>query len=307
MLPENFRPMLAVNYDKVKQQPAVRYASEKLDGVRCLFFGGVAYSRSLKPLPNKQLQQLAQQYKQELEAADGEVIVGNMHAVDVLQTTTGFCMSADKQADFCVYLFDRYDAKAEWWQRYSSLQSLANLDSKLKVLEHWLVRDDLAATPPMQAPWINLSLFEEEVLSKGGEGVMLRDAYGSYKLGRSATKQPELQKVKRFNDAEFKVVGFKQFETNQNELEHDERGYAKRSSSKAGKQLVEQLGGLVLLLPDGQTFNCGSGFTEEQRLRFWEDRAMLLGKQATVQFFGYSKDGIPLLPVFKQFRSALDM
>lgn len=40
--------------------------------------------------------------------------------------------------------------------------------------------------------------FEADVLSRGAEGVMVRDAFGKYKFGRSASKNPELMKVKRF-------------------------------------------------------------------------------------------------------------
>lgn len=103
------------------------------------------------------------------------------------------------------------------------------------------------------------------------------------------------------------MLAVNQLETNQNELQRDERGYAKRSTSKEGKELVEALGSLTLALPNGQTFNAGSGFTQEQRLQFWKDRDTLVGSWASVQFFGYSKDGIPLLPVFKAFRSEMDM
>lgn len=74
-VPEGFKPMLAVSSDKVKTQPATQYCSEKLDGVRVVFFGGVAYSRSLKPLPNKVLQYLAAEYAYQLEGCDGETIV----------------------------------------------------------------------------------------------------------------------------------------------------------------------------------------------------------------------------------------
>ena len=82
---------------------------------------------------------------------------------------------------------------------------------------------------------------------------------------------------------------------------------AKRSTSKDGKVLVEQLGSLVCVLPDGRTFNVGSGFTLQQRKDLWENRGMLVGKLAKVQYFGYSPDGIPLLPVFLDFRNEIDV
>ncbi len=306
-IPEGFVPMLAVNMDKVKQQPSTRYVSEKLDGIRCLFFGGVAYSRTLKPLPNKKLQALVKSYAQVLEGCDGEVIAGcDRYAVGVLQRSNSFCMKADNDDNFTVYLFDRYIPDMPWINRYIDVCNKVKGVPNVKVLDHYFVREK-NSYQLVDVPWVDLDLFEQSVLEKGGEGVIVRDAFGKYKLGRSATKNPELQKVKRFDDAEFKVVGYEQFETNQNELERDERGYAKRSTSKEGKVLVEQLGSLVCVLPDGRTFNVGSGFTLQQRKDLWENRGMLVGKLAKVQYFGYSPDGIPLLPVFLDFRAEIDV
>lgn len=305
-IPKDFRPTLAINYEKVKVQPSAVYASEKLDGVRVIFFGGVAYSRTLKPLPNKSLQALAEKYAGVLEGCDGEVIAGDLYAVDVLQQSTSFCMNADKVTDYRVYLFDKVLPDLPWIERYNILREDEELNyfpfKYVQVLRHYLVVDN----NPRQGEVV-LDEFEAQVLAKGGEGVMLRDYMGSYKFGRSATKQPELQKVKRFDQTEFKVLGYTQLETNQNELQRDERGYAKRSTSKEGKELVEALGSLTLALPDGKTFNSGSGFTAEQRLQFWQERDTLIGRWASVQHFGYSKDGYPLLPVFKAFRSEMDM
>ena len=299
--------MLAVNMEKVKQQPMSRYVSEKLDGIRCLFFGGVAYSRTLKPLPNKKLQALAKAYAQVLEGCDGEVIAGgDKYAVGVLQRSNSFCMKADNDDEFCVYLFDRYIPDMPWITRYMNICENIFGVPNVEVLHHYFVRDK-DYYPIEDTDRVDLDMFEQSVLEKGGEGCIVRSTYGEYKFGRSASKNPELQKVKRFDDAEFKVVGYEQFETNQNELERDERGYAKRSTSKDGKVLVEQLGSLVCVLPDGRTFNVGSGFTLQQRKQLWENRGMLVGKLAKVQYFGYSPDGIPLLPVFLDFRAEIDV
>ena len=306
-IPKDFVPMLAVNMKKVKQQPMSRYVSEKLDGIRCLFFGGVAYSRTLKPLPNKKLQALAKEYAQVLEGCDGEVIAGgDKYAVGVLQRSNSFCMKADNDDEFRVYLFDRYIPDMPWIIRYMNICENIFGVPNVEVLHHYFVRDK-DYYPIEDTDRVDLDMFEQSVLEKGGEGCIVRSTYGEYKFGRSASKNPELQKVKRFDDAEFKVVGYEQFETNQNELERDERGYAKRSTSKDGKVLVEQLGSLVCSLPDGRTFNVGSGFTLQQRKDLWENRGMLVGKLAKVQYFGYSPDGIPLLPVFLDFRAEIDV
>ena len=207
MLPQGFKPNLAVSSDKVKVQPKERYVSEKLDGIRIIFFGGVAYSRSLKPLPNNILQGIAKEYQEVLEGCDGEVIAGNKYAEDVLQQSNSFCMSADKEVEFKIYLFDKYIPDTHWCSRMVALEAVRSyLPSCTIILDHFFVQSEDF-----------LEEFEQSILTKGGEGCIVRDANALYKFGRSGTINPEIQKLKRFIDDEFLVIGYEQFESNQNE------------------------------------------------------------------------------------------
>lgn len=302
-LPTGFKPNLAINYDDVKTQPDSLYCAEKLDGIRVVFFGGVAYSRSLKLIPNLQVQALAKRYQHELEGCDGEIIAGDLYANNVLQRSNSFAMSADKQDDFKIYLFDRYTANTTWIDRYSTLSKVSVPD--VEVLEHYAVRQTSKELGKL--PWVDLDLFEQQVLERGGEGVILRDGNGYYKFGRSASKEPEIQKLKRFQDDEFMVVGYTQFEHNTNEAKTNELGRTQRSSHKEGKVAVDALGSLVCSLGADKTFNVGTGFTESQRSLLWSRRDNLVGKLAKVKFFHYSYDNVPLLPVFLGFRDERDI
>jgi DNA ligase 1 len=296
MLPQGFKPNLAVSSDKVKVQPKERYVSEKINGIHILFFGGVAYSRSLKPLPNKILQSIAKEYQEVLEGCDGEVIAGDKYAKDVLQRSNSFCMSADKEDDFKIYLFDKYIPDTPWCSRMVALDvNKSYLPSCITILDHFFVQSEDF-----------LEEFEQGILSKGGEGCIVRDANALYKFGRSGTINPEIQKLKRFIDDEFLVMGYEQLESNQNEAKVNELGHTSRSTSKEGKVLVDKLGSIVLQTKDGIRFNCGTGFTDELRLQLWEDRDNLVGKLAKIKFFYYSKDDVPLLPVWLDFRSEID-
>ena len=73
----------------------------------------------------------------------------------------------------------------------------------------------------------------------GGEGLMLRQPESRYEAGRSST----LLKVKRFHDAEARVV------------EH---------LPGAGRH-KGRLGALAVELPDGTQFSVGTGFSDAQR------------------------------------------
>lgn len=291
MIPHGFRPLLAVNHDKVSAQPNALYASEKIDGVRVMFFDGTAYSRTIKPLPNRKLQAFAREHKKQLEGCDGELVSGSLYAKDVLQKSVSTAMSTNTEEPFKIFLFDRFIPNARWYDRYNTLSLLDGIDF-VSVLPHYRVGIEL-----------ELAEFEQEVLARGGEGVMLRDAAGLYKFGRSGTRLPELQKVKRFKDIEAVVIGFAPLEHNANDAHTDELGYTKRSTSKDGKVAREMLGSLQVRLPNGKEFWVGSGFSEADRYELWAARDWSLGKQVTIKYFKESPDGIPLLPTFRTFRA----
>lgn len=309
MIPHNFRPLLAISSNDVTVQPKVRYVSEKKDGVRVVFFGGVAYSRSLKPLPNKIIQKIAQDNAEVLDGTDGEIIAGDSYAKDVLQRSVSFAMKEDKVDEFTIFLFDRFNLnlpEEPWCERFINL-CLLDLPEHVEVLEHFHEEGSEVYSKAFILRSVNLDEFEQDILSKGGEGCIRRDGEGLYKFGRSGKVKPSIQKLKKFADDEFKVVGYEQLESNQNEAKTNELGRTARSTSKEGKVPVEALGALVLALPDGRSFNAGSGFTEKQRKELWQERDTLQGRLAKIKFFGYSPDGIPLLPTFLDFRSALDL
>ena len=81
----NFKPMLASQIDDLSTVKYPVYASYKLDGIRAIIYQGVAYSRSLKPIPNKSIQEWAMQNKESLEGLDGEFIVGEPNTEEVFR------------------------------------------------------------------------------------------------------------------------------------------------------------------------------------------------------------------------------
>jgi hypothetical protein len=51
-----------------------------------------------------------------------------------------------------------------------------------------------------------------------------------------------------------------------------------------------------------QTFEVGTGMTNEHRTTYWNDQRNLIGKMLTVKFQERTKDGIPRFPVHKAIR-----
>ena len=92
-----FKPMLAGTHSDVAKLIFPLLASQKLDGLRATAQDGVLLSRSLKPLPNKYVQEL---FKNLPQGLDGELIVGDPFAPDAFRKTTSLVMSDTKPLDY---------------------------------------------------------------------------------------------------------------------------------------------------------------------------------------------------------------
>jgi DNA ligase-1 len=299
-IPEGFKPSLAIEQAKVKTQPALRYLSEKLDGIRCIIFGGVAYSRSLKKIPNLSIQSYVAYHAEVLEGMDCEIIVGDKNAPDVFTQSTSGVMRIEGEPDFSLWVFDYYHSDKVWLDRYNQLQDMydrGRFPKRAQLLKHTYMLDDE-----------DIAAAEAYFLDLGAEGVMLRDAQAKYKCGRSGTKNPELQKVKRFVDKEFEIIGWEPKYHNTNEAKTNELGRTERSTAKDGMVALDTMGTLLLRTSEGLEFGCGSGFTDALRAELWEIRDALAGQLAKVKYFdvgtGYS---VPRFPVLVGIRHKDDL
>lgn len=287
-IPEGFKPQLAIEHTKVKTQPSNMYMSEKLDGIRCIVFGGVAYSRSLKRIPNLSIQAYVQHHAEAMEGMDGELIVGDKNAPDVFNQSTSGVMRIEGEPDFTFWVFDNWHPTQTWIERFTRLVNYTRFPARVKVLEHLTVEE-----------MFNIDEFERDMLAQGAEGIMLRDADAKYKCGRSGTKNPELQKVKRFVDSEFEIIGWEPKYTNTNAAKTNELGRTERSTAKEGMVALDTMGSLILCTSKGDTFSCGSGMTDAIREDLWERRETLMGQLAKVKYFdvgnGYKTPRFPVL------------
>ena len=117
----------------------------------------------------------------------------------------------------------------------------------------------------------DLDEFLNEVESKGGEGVIVKDPAKAYHSGRSAY----VLKVKRFKDMEGLVIGV----------------------NKGKGKYESMMGSLTLKLEDGTVFKLGTGFTD--RLR---KNPPLPGAVVTFKYNGLTKNGIPKFASFLRIR-----
>ena len=287
MISEDFKPMLAspVDWDTCTWPKAI---SRKLDGIRCIVMGGVAFSRKLKPIPNEFIQAKVGH----LQGYDGELLVGDPTNPMVYRNSYSGIMSRTGEPDFKFYVFDRVDVDAPWKDRFVTLEES---DAVVRV-PHITVHDKQTA--------VDLS---EQFIAEGYEGAMLRGPLSPYKHGRSTTKQGWLLKIKEWDSREMFVERQTERLHNTNEATRDALGYIERSSAKSGKVGLGTMGTLVGRdLETGTPMEVVTGFTDAERDWFWSrDVSGLIIRYRCMKYSGgYDR---PRVAVYEGLRSELDL
>ena len=286
-----FRPMLGATPENMEQLKYPLFASTKLDGVRAIWYGKEFLSRTLKTIPNRAIQK-------EFMALgipsgyDGELIYGAPNAPDVYRKTNSIVMTINGSAeDVKFFVFDNCEYEGQFYRR---LESLSGIFPGVVKLNQTLISN-----------YTELQEYEEEVVSAGFEGVMLRSPSGRYKQGRSTMREQYMVKLKRFVDAEATIIGFKELLHNANPAGKDERGYTKRSSHKENKVPMGRLGALIVSMGSVE-FDLGTGFTDRDRMAIWSDRDKYLGKLVKFKSLLIGVKDAPRHPVFLGFRDSID-
>lgn len=271
------RPMLAATLEE-QDLASLRFpllASPKLDGVRCFTMGGRAWTRAYKLVPNLHVQR---QLSTLPDGLDGELIAGTFNQ------TQSAVMSQDGEPEFVFHVFDWFSS-AGFYARNTSL-FLHSFPGYVQPLRH----EGLYSLA-------GLLSYEEECLRQGFEGVMLRDPEGPYLCKRSSVKEGYLLKLKRYKDAEARIVGFREQMENTNEQEPDAFGYMKRPGGRANHLPKGTLGSFLLRdVATGTLFHAGSGLSDEERQRVWDNKEKYLGAVVTYRYQELGPNGKPRFP-----------
>lgn len=290
------RPMLAA--DCKGDLSKLRFpllASPKLDGIRCLIVDGKPVSRTLKPIRNRFVNQYLSSH--DLPSLDGELIVGSATDPNAMQNTTSGVMSADGEPDFTYHVFDLHCSPARFHGRYASLLEVG-LPPRVVVHQHQYLRTVA-----------ELEDMEEQALTAGYEGLIVRDPRGAYKQNRSTLREGGMVKIKRHVDAEAIVIGAEELMHNANDVTTNALGYTERTSHLANQVGMGTLGSLrvqILSDPDVE-FSVGTGMTAEDRTWMWNNREQMVGKIIKYKSFPVGVKDKPRHPVFLGFRDLEDL
>ena len=293
-----FEPMLAAR--KLERPDELRYpllASLKIDGYRAVIRDGVPLSRKLKPIKNKFVHDHLSHPR--FEGLDGELTIGPPNHPDLIRRM-GAIRATEPKPDFMFRVFDNWKFP---WLFEKRLRALATLvsdlrDKRIVVIPHKLIEDE-----------VELRVFEDEALSAGYEGLILRDPRGPYKFGRSSENEGWMMKLKRWTDDEMEVTGWEEEFENQNKAEVNELGRTKRSKKKGGLVGKGRLGAwLGKDIKTGVEVRVGSGITAEQRIEWWRIKEQLRGEIVTYKHF--DQTGVHekrRFTIFRAFRDRDDL
>jgi DNA ligase-1 len=297
-----FKPMLSPgedplsypDYFKKLQYPLL--CSPKYDGIRCIIKNKQAMSRSFKILPSYQVQDEFTKF----EHFDGELIEGNATDFDVYNRTQSHVMSEDKPGELTYFVFDYTHPdylNKPFFERLESLERFLGTTGQVRLVTHEYVDS-----------YEELIAYEKRCLAEGFEGIMMRNPVGYYKTGRGTFREGLIYKLKRFKDAEAMIIDILPMMENHNELETDELGYAKRSSSKAG--LIEgDIAGKFIVTYQGMVLDVAPGsFNHSERAEMLRNKEKYIGKEyLKFRFFNHGIKDKPRFPRAVGLRKLIDL
>jgi DNA ligase 1 len=289
-----FEPVLAKNYDpnfnKLNDDWVI---SQKLDGVRCLINVNPVtkkikgYSRTGKDLYNIDivLKEIPIHKIKESVFLDGELVYINKNNGDEDFTKTIEIVRKSKNnkeikelGNLFYKIFDMipetefYETKgiSTYKQRLKQIKQIFVKNSRIKIVK--------------QIPYSieNFEMMNNNVSKHGWEGLMLRDTIKPYKGKRIR----DLCKVKKFLDEEYKVIDI---------INGPFRMIDKNTKLEV---TIECMAAVII---NYKKTKVGSGFSIEERQKYYKDPSKIIGKTITVQYFEKTPDSLRF-PTFKGIR-----
>ena len=247
------------------------YASRKLDGVRCLAvvdFEGkcTLYSRMGKELTTlNKVKEAIEKTNVINQVFDGEICLVDEDGNEDFQGVMKQLRRKDHQIENPVFMifdmihkpdFDKQKGDLVLSERLRTLRGWFDgrktIDSTLRYCQQYEITDGR-----------HFDKWGQIATDNKWEGFMIRKD-----VGYEGKRSKNLQKVKKFYDAEYKVVDF----------DVDNHEVVRDGKSETLKMLSQ-----VWIEHKGHRVKVGSGWTQEQRLQYMD--GSIVGKIITVQYF----------------------
>lgn len=275
-------PMLAKHYldlqDDVDFSTRNVFVQPKLDGHRAIF-DGKSFTTRGGQLHVEHIQNLA--FDTRGLILDGELMIHPEAPVcEGLSKVERFNLSASAVKKdhpeltpwIRYFVYDVVDAVQPFVERYGFYMDLFNETQPDKMIP-------VPATGVLHDEHVRLHLVKW--LEQGFEGIMVRHTEDGYLVKHRSS---QLLKLKPFDTVEFEILDV----------------------IPAGKGKAASVGKFVCITKAGVKFPAVAKGSLEVRESYLAEREYLIGKEVTVEFEGYSKDGAPRFPRAKGIREEWD-
>lgn len=269
------KPMLAKDSNKCQTSVLNKrlLCSTKLNGVRCLmqFSEGKihAISRGGKEynVPTTLIREALEDFFKEYPSVilDGELYNHGHH----LQELSGIARLKEWE-DRCnileYWIYDIADSTKTFEERLEFLMLLKDKlkgISKIKVIDH-IETNSFREIQDLHNKWVK----------EGYEGLVARKPNSTYQFGKRGS---DMIKVKEYMEQEFEIIDYKD-------------------------GLRDEDFCFILQTEDGKPFAAKPIGDRELKNRYLRDIDEIIGKQGTVKFFEWSKEGVPQQPIFQVVR-----
>ncbi len=282
------KPMLLkVLTEKVKL-PEKIYIQEKLDGIRCIWNGSEMLTRTGQVIVS--MPKLLKILKSEFSDTplDGELYSNELSFKDIISSTRR-SENIEEDERIFFYVFDMPIKNLTFEQRLDKLKTL-KYNKRVKLLNAKLITTK------------KKTINDLNIYHNLAEGSVIRFPDGMYDFGKRSSKA---FKIKFFYEEEFEIYDTYEL-TYKEKVKLDKKipgakEYANGTFYKDGKETkANKLGGFYLKTTNGETFKVGSGFSEEERVKFWKDKP--IGKLATIIYQEYTENNVPRFGTFKEIR-----
>jgi DNA ligase-1 len=320
---KNFKPLLCPNNEiDLNTLTYPLLASTKLDGCRLLFKCGEIVTRSLKPLPNKQLNEkfnpLREFSKEYSMILDGEVfapgipfqfIVSCFMTEDYddkksIKKWTELCQEhdylisrqevLDKLKFYCFDAIRNNDSKKPFSSRYA--QEVINVGGAFPRLAQSVYHKLVINAQEVQS-------YFEDVLKDGYEGLILRNLNSHYKFGRCTIKENIAYKVKPWATIDSKIIGFIQAtEVNEDaEKTVNELGRSRTSKRQEDRHTIDKAQAFVVDF-NGKELSVPISMPDEKKEYIWEHQDEFLGKFVEYKYMTVGMKDLPRIPKMIRMR-----
>ena len=264
-----YYPMLAHRYNEKKSEIKFPcFVQPKLDGVRCVVVGNKLYSRNGNRFP------VLPHIENELKICnknnlilDGELFTDDINFEKIVGLVKKYKKSEeDEKNSLKIYLnvFDYIDKKLPFSQRLMNLNKFFETNKNMKYIKQ-------VKTEECQQEK-NIEEFLEKYTKEKYEGLIIRNKSGLYEEN---TRSIHLQKLKKFIDEEFEIIGY--------------------TTPDQGKEV-----GCVIWIcktKEGKKFNVRPSGNYQERKKLYREAKKYIGKMLTVRFQELTNGHVPRFPV----------